>query len=132
MLISQARGVWVKSQPLLLPKLDLGPTDIILPGPLLRSPHPQPNFTSSHSIRPGHAPPWRPPAAGSDLLTYIIVAGNGEEKQENEEIKEGKKKKKKQDRQANPPSPVPQMQSPSSQKPPWSEGGKGGDFCTRH
>lgn len=101
MLIFPVRGEWVRSQPLLLPKLDPDPADIAWPGPLLRSPHPQPNFTSSHSLRPGHAPPWRPPAAGSDLLTYIIVAGNGEEKQENEEIKE--KKKKGQDRQAGPP-----------------------------
>jgi hypothetical protein len=54
----------------------------------------------------GHAPLCRPPAASCDLLTYIIVARNREEKQENEEAKA----KRSGDWQAD-PSPVPQMQS---------------------
>lgn len=120
----------VRSQPLLPPKLDVGPADIALPGPLLQSPH-----RSPISLPPAQSGLAMPLPGGLQLqaVTSSPTSSWPGMGKRNRRMRKLKKKKKNNAGQAGrPPSPVPQMQSPSSQKPPWAEGGNGGDFCTKH
>lgn len=92
----------VRSQPLLPPKLDVGPADIALPDPLLQSPH-----RSPISLPPAQSGLAMPLPGGLQLQAVTSSPtsswpGMGKRNRRMRKLKE-KKKKKRQDRQEGPP-----------------------------